>query len=407
MSTYTIINHLTKMQQSRKTTIHGKGQYFTTNTLLKDSVRDLVLNKPERILEPSVGRGDLVEALCNTPDIQFDMYEIDSEIEMLPCANVENLTYGDFLAQKIDRKYKTIVGNPPYVKTTTGNLYLDFVRRCHGLLEPGGELIFIVPSDFMKLTSAAPLLTHMMTTGTFTHVIRPNDEKLFENANIDVIVFRYCLDPQLVRTVMYNNEIKRLIDTNGTITFASIHDTKEGVKIEDYFDVLVGMVSGREDVFKNEHFGTMDVRNGKTIIDRYIMIDKFPSDNEELNIYLLQHKTDLITRKMRKFKETNWFQWGAARNYTKVTGKLGEQCIYVRMLTRNTEVAFVENVTYFGAGLLALIPKTHAPQKLDLDKTVMFLNSNQFRDNYLYSGRFKIGQRQLCKALINNIAMCT
>ena len=109
---------------------------------------------------------------------------------------------------------------------------------------------------------------------------------------------------------------------------------------------------------------------------------------------------------MRKFNETNWFQWGAARNYNKVTNNLGEQCIYVRMLTRDSEIAFVENVTYFGAGMLALIPKTHAPHKLDLDKTAMFLNSNQFRDNYLYSGRFKIGQRQLCKSLINNIAMC-
>ena len=77
------------------------------------------------------------------------------------------------------------------------------------------------------------------------------------------------------------------------------------------------------------------------------------------------------------------------------------------MLTRDTEIAFVEKVSYFGAGMLALIPKTDAPHKLDLTKTVMFLNSSQFRENYLYSGRFKIGQRQLCKSLINNIATCT
>jgi adenine-specific DNA-methyltransferase len=366
--------------------IHDKGQYFTSSPLLKQCVCNFVLNSPDRVLEPSVGRGDLVDSMQTTFGLlDFDMYEIDSNIKLLPCIDAKNVTYGDFLTQNMCYKYKTIIGNPPYVRTSTGNLYIDFIQRCHGLLEDGGELIFIVPSDFMKLTSAAPLIRHMMTTGTFTHIFRPNDEKLFENASIDVIVFRYCLEPDLERTVMYNNELKRLINTNGTITFASMHDTTGNVKIEDYFDVLVGMVSGRESVFKNEQFGTMSVRNGKTTVDRYIMIDNFPSDNDELNLYLLQHKTELIERKMRKFGETNWFKWGAERNYTKVSNKLGEDCIYVRMLTRDTEIAFVEKVSYFGAGMLALIPKTDAPHKLDLTKTVMFLNSSQFRENYLYS----------------------
>jgi len=390
------------MQQSHKTTIHGKGQYFTTNTLLKESVRDLVLNNPERVLEPSVGRGDLVEALCNTPDIQFDMYEIDLEIEMLPCVNAEQLIYGDFLVQKIDRKYKTIVGNPPYVKTATGNLYLDFVQRCHDLLEPEGELIFIVPSDFMKLTSAAPLLSHMMATGTFTHVIRPNDEGLFEHASIDVIVFRYCLDPQLDRTVLYNDEPKRLIETNGIITFTPMDAPVSTEKIGDYFDVFVGMVSGREGVFKNAEFGTMDVRNGKGVVDKYIILDSFPSENAALNAYLLEHKADLINRKIRRFNESNWFEWGALRNHGNVTDKMGEDCIYVRTLTRDVDVAFVDTVAYFGGGLLALIPKADAPHKLDMGKVAAFLNSTQFRDNYLYSGRFKIGQRQMCNSLIHH-----
>ena len=31
----------------------------------------------------------------------------------------------------------------------------------------------------------------MMNNGIFTHIFHPNDEKMFENANIDIIVFRY------------------------------------------------------------------------------------------------------------------------------------------------------------------------------------------------------------------------
>lgn len=390
------------MNQVNKTNIHDKGQYFTSNPILKQCVCDFVLNNPERVLEPSVGRGDLVDSIQNTFGLlQFDMYEIDPKIELLPSIVPNSVVYDDFLAQKICRKYKTIIGNPPYVRTSNGNLYIDFIQKCHSLLEYNGEMIFIVPSDFLKLTCAVPVIKHMMDTGTFTHIFRPNDEKLFENANIDVIVFRYCLDPQLVRTVMYNNEIKRLIDTNGTITFAPLEKPFVTEKIENYFDVLVGMVSGRESVFKNEEFGTMNVCNGKNVMDQYIIVDTFPTENTALNAYLTEHKTELIDRKIRKFTENNWFEWGALRNYNRVTDKLGEDCIYVRMLTRDTEVAFVDKLSYFGGGLIALIPKADVSHKPDLSKTVALLNSKEFRENYLYSGRFKIGQRQLCKSLIN------
>ena len=386
-----------------KSNIHEKGQYFTSNAFLKQCVRDLVLNNPERVLEPSVGRGDLIDSLRSVfKEVQFDMYEIDTEIEMLPCVDVEQLTYGDFLMQEIERKYKTIVGNPPYVKTTTGNLYIEFIRRCHGLLEDGGELVFIVPSDFLKLTNSAQLLTHMMTTGTFTHVITPNDEGLFEHASIDVIVFRYCLDPKLDRTVLYNDDFKQLIETNGIITFAPLDASIGTEKIGDYFNVFVGMVSGRENVFKNAEFGTMDVRNGKDAVDKYIILDSFPTEDAELNAYLLEHKVELIERKIRQFSESNWYEWGALRNYSKITTYIGVDCLYVRTLTRDTDVAFVEKVSYFGGGLLALIPKADAQHKLDMNKVAAFLNSTQFRENYTYSGRFKIGQRQLYNCLIHN-----
>ena len=136
-------------------------------------------------------------------------------------------------------------------------------------------------------------------------------------------------------------------------------------------------------------------------MDQYIIVDTFPTENTALNAYLTEHKTELIDRKIRKFTENNWFEWGALRNYNRVTDKLGEDCIYVRMLTRDTEVAFVDKLSYFGGGLIALIPKADVSHKPDLSKTVALLNSKEFRENYLYSGRFKIGQRQLCKSLIN------
>ena len=186
-------------------TIHALGQYFKTNEELKKKVLEFVMNNPDIILEPSVGQGDLVQIIYkNNNKIHFDMYEIDTKIKMLDDVP-KNVIYGDFIQQDVKKKYKTIVGNPPFVKTTSGNLYIDFIEKCYKLLENNGELIFIIPSDFFKLTSASKLLNIMITNGTFTHIYHPHKENLFENASIDVIVFRYCKNSSLKKQVLYNN----------------------------------------------------------------------------------------------------------------------------------------------------------------------------------------------------------
>ena len=43
-----------------------------------------------------------------------------------------------------------------------------------------------------------------------------------------------------------------------------------------------------------------------------------------------------------------------------------------------------------------LVPK----KNIDLNKIKKYLNSNEFKNNYMYSGRFKIGHKQLSNAHI-------
>ena len=191
------------------------GQYFTTHPLLKEKVFEFILNNPSNILEPSIGQGDLIDFVSSKiPSVVFDMYEIDSKIKLLEGIEKEKVVYGDFMNQIISKKYKTIIGNPPYVKSKKGNLYIDFTEKCYHLLEENGELIFIVPSDFLKLTSASSLLNIMMTNGNFTHIFHPHDEKMFEGASIDVIVFRYCKNKNLCQTVLYNDQLLYINNNN-------------------------------------------------------------------------------------------------------------------------------------------------------------------------------------------------
>lgn len=374
------------------------GQYFTKHISLKEKIHEFILNCPNTILEPSVGRGDLIDYLYNKIECRFDMYEIDNTIELMK--NVpKNVIYIDFLKENITKKYDTIIGNPPYIKTSNGNLYINFVEKCYNLLNKNGELIFIVPSDFMKLTSSSKLLTNMMKSGTFTHIYHPNSEKLFENASIDVIVFRYCKNCELEKKVLYNNEIKFINCNNGIITFENnINNTDiNRCLISEYFDVYVGIVSGKDSVFKNSIYGNIEVLNSKNKTDKFILLDSFPCDNNDLNTYLLNNKEELINRRIKKFNQKNWFEWGALRNIDKVKTNLNRPCIYVKNLTRNENIAFVGKVQYFGGSLLMMIPK----KKIELEKVIGYLNNNNFKSNYMYSGRFKIGQKQLCNANIS------
>lgn len=380
------------------TTKNKLGQYFTTNIQLKEKVFQFIFNNPLNILEPSIGQGDLVTYITDrNHNIIFDMYEIDHNIKLLDGIQKDSVVYDDFMKHSITKTYATIVGNPPYIRTKKGNLYIDFTEKCYNLLDDNGELIFIVPSDFLKLTSASKLLNIMMTNGTFTHIYHSHDEKLFENASIDVIVFRYCKNNLIEKKVLYNDVELFITNSNGLITFNE-EKGNNTVMFQDYFDIYVGLVSGKEDVYKNQEHGNIEVLNGKNKTDKYIYIEKYPCENERINQYLFDHKKTLIERKIRKFNETNWFEWGAPRNITTINANRGKECIYIYNLTRKHNVSFVGEVNYFGGGLIMLKPK----KKCDLNNIVSYMNSNTFKDNFIFSGRFKIGHRQISNSYIPN-----
>ena len=372
------------------------GQYYTTHNELKETVFEFILNSPNNILEPSIGRGDLITFITNRlPNIIFDMYEIDTQIKLLDNIEQDKVVYGDFMTQPITKTYKTIVGNPPYNRTKKGNLYIDFTEKCYNLLDANGELIFIVPSDFLKLTSASKLLKVMMSHGTFTHIFHPHNEKMFANASIDVIIFRYCKNSLIEKKVLYNDKILYISNSNGLITFDE-KVNNNNVLFQDHFDIYVGLVSGKEEVYKNKELGNIEVLNGEDKVDKYIYIEKYPCDNEKINKHLSHHKKELIERGIRKFNENNWFEWGAPRNITTINANLGEDCIYIYNLTRKPTVSFIGKVNYFGGGLIMLKPK----KICNLNNIVSYINSNTFKDNFMFSGRFKIGHRQICNSYI-------
>jgi len=371
------------------------GQYFTVSERLQRWVFDKTNNKDEELLEPSFGAGHLLKPFIEyNKNYKMSCYEVDESIKPIVAFSNQSINYGDFTKQSIDKKFKTIIGNPPYVKQKSSqNLYIKFIEICFNLLDTSGELIFIVPSDFIKLTSSSKLIDKMIKAGSFTDFLFPHDESLFEGASVDVVVFRYEKDLK-TKNVLVNDENKICNVTNGIITFSD--KEKTGELLETQFNVYVGIVSGKDDVYKNE-LGNINVLSDKNKIEKFICISEFPSGEEEIDEYLEESKEELMKRKIRKFTEKNWFEWGALRNMKTVEENMGKPCIYVRNMTRQKEVAFKDKVQYFGGSLLCLIPKT---DKVDLDKVIKILNSEEFQENYKYAGRFKIGQKQVCNIIL-------
>jgi adenine-specific DNA-methyltransferase len=220
---------------------------------------------------------------------------------------------------------------------------------------------------------------------------------MFKNASIDIIIFRYCKNNLIEKKVLYNNKLLYITNSDGLITFQE-EKNDNSVLFKDYFDIYVGMVSGKESVYKNNELGNIEVLNGNNKIDKYIYIKKYPCENNKINEYLLNHKEELIKRGIKKFNEKNWFEWGAPRNISNIKSNIDKDCIYIYNLTRKTNVSFLGKVNYFGGGLLMLKPK----QKCNLNNIISYINSDLFKNNFIFSGRFKIGHRQISNSYIPN-----
>lgn len=373
------------------------GQYFTIADDLQKFVFEKVKHKSSRLLEPSFGAGHLLKKFKEY-DENYPMicYELDSKVKPVISFNeYQTPIYGDFTQQTITTKFKTIIGNPPYVKQKTGNLYIKFIELCYNYLEDDGELIFVVPSDFIKLTSASSIIDIMTKNGSFTDFLFPHNEKLFEGASIDVVVFRYEKGLMTKKSIVNGKEVFCNVN-KGIITFSD--SEVSGSPIDSQFNVYVGLVSGRDEIYRVP-FGNIDILNDKDRLDKYIFTESFPTKNDKIDTHLQSHKAELLERKIKKFSETNWFEWGAPRNISSIQKFMGKSCIYIRNITRNKEVAFIGQVQYFGGSLLCLVPKNNMTES-ELQKVIQHINSATFQKDYMYAGRFKIGHKQISTAIL-------
>ncbi|WP_095225928.1 class I SAM-dependent methyltransferase [Helicobacter sp. 12S02634-8] len=340
------------------------------------------------ILEPSCGNGSFLDHLPN--------HAIGIEIDpsVIKNKNVKNI---DFFAYGAENKFDTIIGNPPYIAHKNippntknllmpyknifdhrSNLYLFFIFKSILHLKQKGELIFITPRDFLKLTAATKLNHFLYQNGTITDFIDLGDKKIFDNAQPNCAIWRFEKNNFTRKT----NILKNFNCHQGQITFTN---ASYPILFKDLFFVKVGAVSGNDKLFTHSVFGNEDFvcsHTCKTNKTKKMIYNQY-------HPFLEAHKQALINRKIRKFTQSNWWQWG--RDYFK------SDCprIYVNTKTRNKQPFFIHPTKAYDGSILAIFPRFQTDSSLLKEICDLFNHTNWEELGFVCDGRFLFSQKSL------------
>ncbi|GAB4133324.1 MAG: class I SAM-dependent methyltransferase [Raineya sp.] len=361
------------------------GQVFTPPHIVTEMLQ--LRKNFGSVLEPSAGNGAFFKQIPNCIGIEID------EKHLQP-----GMLHLDFFSYSLDNKFDTIIGNPPYVRfqdilpetkkklslelfDERSNLYLFFIEKSIKHLKDGGELIFITPRDFLKATSSIKLNKFIYDNGSITDIIDLGDEKVFNGFSPNCIIWRFEKGNFARKT----NVSKEFIFSNGQLLFTDNH---YDIAFKDIFFVKVGAVSGADHIFENENFGNMEFvcsstpKTGKT----KKMIFNF------LHESLYQYKQELLLRGIKKFDETNWWQWGRSHYVSK------QARIYVNSKTRNPKPFFVHHCPNYDGSILAIFPHN---QQANVENLCKKLNSVNWEElGFVCDGRYLFSQRSLENAVL-------
>lgn len=363
------------------------GQVFTPPNVVAFML-DLCRHRG-RVLEPSAGDGAFYAPLRAQGR---DCTGIEVDAGVAP-AGVRVMDFFDFPA---DEQFDTIIGNPPYVRLQDvavdtrqklksprfdgrSNLFLFFIEKCVQHLKPGGELVFIVPREFIKLTAAKKLNAWLYSQGSITHFYETGDVRVFDGATPNCCIFRF----EKGRFDRRMADGRTFTEIAGQLMF--LRDDYR-VRLADLFEVKVGAVSGADHIYAHPK-GNMEFVCSKTAATGHTrrMLYGMPHPHLE------QHKDALLARRVRKFDESNWWQWGRQFPITPAPR------IYVNGRTRRPEPFFLHDCDAYDGSILALFPKRQDIPRRDLIECTLMLNREvDWQElGFICDGRYLFTQRSL------------
>ncbi len=373
--------------------VQNLGQVFTPFSIVQEMLA--LRARCGRVLEPSCGNGAFSSFIDNCVAIEIDPTKAPAHAFVM-----------DFFAFPTSEKFDTIIGNPPYVRfqdippstkrklplmlfDRRTNLYLFFIEKCLRHLTDNGELIFITPRDFLKATSAKKLNEQIYKTGTITHWIELGDKKIFSDYSPNCAIWRFEKG-NFSRQTSFTDEKGHQHIRQFTFIAGQLFFTNEqySVPFSDVFFVKVGAVSGADEIFTHKKFGNKDFVCSTTIKDGKTRRMIFNVNHH----YLTPFKEQLLSRRIKKFDESNWWMWGRSHYQS------SEKRIYVNCKTRMRRPFFLHECNDYDGSVLAIFPKN---QRISLQLLCDALNDVNWAElGFMCDGRYLFSQRSLENTLL-------
>lgn len=202
---------------NKREVLRDKGQFWTPNWVANAMVA-YVLNDSDLVFDPATGRGAFFEAFLKLKKNKVNFFGTDIDNEVLDDEIYKNnkckVLIQDFIKNPPQRKFKSIVANPPYIRhhrinnetklilsklssKITGfkidgraGYHIYFFIQALNLLEKNGRLAFIMPADTCEGTFSKKLWKWISekfcieAVVTFEEVATP-----FPNVDTNAIIF--------------------------------------------------------------------------------------------------------------------------------------------------------------------------------------------------------------------------
>ncbi len=185
------------------------GQFFTKEDVANFMVKWATDHNPNSVLDPAAGQGVFVklsQQYC--PQASITAYEFDTNMINIYKKNIRfktNLINADYLTDSNDKKYDSIICNPPYNKfqlidnreelinkfevdyhiklSGYSNLYIYFLIKSINQLSKGGRCCYIIPYEFLNAGYGKVIKKYFIEKKIVKSIIKfDNKLNLFDDA---------------------------------------------------------------------------------------------------------------------------------------------------------------------------------------------------------------------------------
>lgn len=218
------------IDKGRREHLRTKGQFWTPPWIADPMVRYVMGNGAKQIFDPAVGAGAFFDAVVSTHG-STDLSGMDVDAEIIPTRYRKFVKMGDFLLSDLP-KQDCIVCNPPYLRhhrlnqdykenvnkycsEIIGNnidgragAHVYFLIKSLSLLNKGGRLSFIVPSDTCEGKFSNVLWDWISANFAIEYAVSFDEHASPFEADTNPIIF-------MIRNTRSNNSLTKIYCVKG------------------------------------------------------------------------------------------------------------------------------------------------------------------------------------------------